>query len=316
MFFCLDARRESRLEYDKPALTFDQQADRLLERGLIAERDALLQRLMATNYFRLSSYAWPFLEDDRYREDTTLEQVWRLYTFDHRLRTLFIDAIESIEVQMRTQLAYHFAHAHGQFAYMEPGNFPNFDEDTDDFKKKWKGKLKQIVNRSLDPKGSETFAVNYFRDYGDRHDLLPIWMIAELMDLGATLSFFRGVSIDIRKEVASTIGQPEELVLSWLTGLNVVRNRCAHHARLWNWYSTGVKRPNKRKFPEWRHHALPINQMGFMLTVCRYWLNKIAPDNTWTKRTFELFDTYPEIPLRKIGLPEDWREHPLWKTTT
>ena len=303
------------MEYDKPALTFDDQADRLMERGLIADRDALLQRLKATNYFRFSAYAWPFLEGERYQDGTSLEQVWRLYTFDHRLRTLFIDAIESIEVQVRTQLAYHFAHAHGEFAYMEEANFPNFEEQEDDFKK-WKGKLKQIVKRSLDPKGAETFAVNYFRDYGDEHELLPVWMVVELMDFGSTLSFFRGVSVDIRKEVSSTIGQPEELVLSWLTGLNVVRNRCAHHARLWNWHSTGVKHPNKRKFPQWRHPAMPKNQMGFMLTICRYWLERIAPGNSWTARTFELFDTYPEIPPGKMGLPEDWRELELWRDAT
>lgn len=301
------------MEFDKPALRFEEQADRLLERGLIADRDTLIQRLKATNYFRLSAYAWPFLEGGCYREGTTLDQVWRLYTFDHRLRTLFIDAIESIEVQVRTQLGYHFAHRHGGFAYMDETLFPNFEEAEKDFKH-WKGKIRHIINRSLDPKGSETFAVNFFRDHGDQHDLLPMWMLIELMDFGAILSFYRGVSIDIRKEVAASIGQPEELLLSWLTGLNVIRNRCAHHARLWNWHSTGVKRPNKRKFPEWRDAELKPDQTGFMLTICRYWLNCIAPNNNWTERTFELFDTYPEVPIQKMGLPKDWRRHPLWKT--
>ncbi len=148
------------MKFTKPALTFEQQADRLLQRGLKADRDALLQRLKATSYFRLSSYAWPFLEGDHYRERTTLDAVWRLYTFDHRLRTLFIDAIESIEVQVRTQLAYHFSHTHGPFAYLDPGNLPNFDEEEDDFRK-WKGKLLGQVKRSVDPKGAETFAVSF-----------------------------------------------------------------------------------------------------------------------------------------------------------
>ena len=143
-------------------------------------REALLQRLRATSYFRLAGYAYPFLEGERYREGTTLEQVWRLYTFDHRLRTLFIDAIESIEVHVRTQLAYEFAHAHGPFAYMEDQHFPNFEEEEKDFKN-WRDKLKWQVKRSTDPKGAETFAVNYFRDHGDAHELLPVWMMIELL---------------------------------------------------------------------------------------------------------------------------------------
>lgn len=299
------------MRFDKPSLTFEEQADRLIGRGLLADRDKLLQRLKATNYFRFSAYAWPFLEGDRYREGTTLDQIWRYYTFDHRLRTLFIDAIESIEVQIRTQLAYHFAHTYGEFAYLDETNFPNFNPDEDDFKK-WKGKMNQMMKRSLNPKGAETFAVNYFRDFGDHHQFLPIWMMVELMDFGSTLSFYRGVSVDIRKTVTEPLGLPEKLILSWLTALNIIRNRCAHHARLWNWHSTGVMRPNKRKFPEWRQQDLPPDQTGFMLTVCRYWLNSIAAQNTWTERTFQLFDAFPEIPLQKIGLPADWRTHPLW----
>ncbi len=302
------------MKFTKPALTFEQQADRLLERGLMADREVLLRRLNATSYFRLSSCAWPYLEGERYREGTTLDQVWRLYTFDHRLRTLFIDAIESIEVQVRTQLAYHFSHAHGPFAYLEPGNLPNFDEDEDDFKK-WRRKIQGQLKRSIDPKGAESFAVNFFRDHGDSHDLLPVWMMIELMDFGATLSFFRGVSIDIRKAIAATVGQPEEVVLSWFLGLHIIRNRCAHHARLWNWRSgTSVKHPNKRKHPEWWQPPMPGNQMGMMLSICRYWLRRTSPGHTWDTRARALFETYPEVPVRNMGLPDGWQEHPLWKS--
>jgi abortive infection bacteriophage resistance protein len=300
------------MKFEKPALTFEEQADLLLARGLCADRVELVKRLQATNYFRFCAYAWVFQEGDRYQTGITLEQVWRLYTFDHRLRTLFIDAIESIEVQVRTLLAYQFAHKHGSFAYLEESNFPNFDPKEDDFNK-WKAKLKGQVKQSVNPKGAEIFVVNYFRDHGDAHDLLPVWMMVELMDFGSTLSFFRGVSVDIRKELAKTIGQPEEVILSWLMGLHVIRNRCAHHARLWNWQSgTSVKRPNKRKFKEWWQPTMPKDRMGMLLTICRHWLNCIAPTNTWTARVFELFDQYPEIDTSQMGLPSNWKEHPLW----
>ena len=123
---------------------------------------------------------------------------------------------------------------YGPFEYLNASHFPNFDAAMGDFGK-WKRRLEKQVERSLDPKGKEDFVVSYFRDYGDQHDKLPVWMMVELLDFGGTLYFFRGVKADLRKTIADPLGQPEEVVLSWLVALNIVRNRCAHHARLWNW---------------------------------------------------------------------------------
>lgn len=302
------------MEYKKVPISFEAQADRLLERGLVADRRTLTKRLEATSYFRFCAYAENFRDGENYLPDATLEKVWRLYTFDHRLRTICLDAIESIEVQVRTQLAYHFAHEIGPFDYLEAANFPEFDAKLDDFPN-WRGKINQVIKRTRDPDSHtrEDFVVKYFQDYGDNHDLPPIWMLIELLDFGATLSFYRGVSADIKKKVAATIGFPDVLVMSWLLGLHAMRNRCAHHSVLWAWESgVRVKRPNKKKFPEWYSGAFPSNRVGILLTICRYWLNQIAPTNTWTSRVFELFEQYPEIDTFQIGLPPKWREHPLW----
>lgn len=46
--------------YNKPALTFEAQADQLLARGLIANRNELIARLQAVNCYRLSGYLYPF----------------------------------------------------------------------------------------------------------------------------------------------------------------------------------------------------------------------------------------------------------------
>lgn len=300
--------------YDKQALSFEAQADKLIERGLVADRADLIARLQVTNYYRLTGYLYTFREADHsYRAGTTLEMVWRLYTFDHRLRLLMLDAIESIEVHVRTQLAYHFAHAYGAFGYLDAGNLPNFDVSRGDFNR-WETKLLEQMQRSRQPKGREDFVIHFFTKYGDTHSILPIWMLVELMDFGSTLSFFRGVNDNIRKTVSATMGQPEEVALSWLLALNAIRNRCAHHARLWNWkVGYPVRIPGARKFPEWHSPSMPNNQMGIMLTICRYWLNQINSINHWTQRVRDLFAEFPEIPPASMGLPADWTNHPLWK---
>ena len=300
--------------YEKPALTFEAQADKMSGRGLVADRNSLIARLQTTNHYRLSAYLYTFRADhELYRPGTTLDQVFRLYSFDHRLRMLLLDAIEGIEVHIRTQLAYHFAHAHGPFSYLDPASFPNFDARRKDFEK-WESKLREQTARSRDIKGREDFVIHFFQKYGDMHQTLPVWMLVELMDFGSTLSFFRGVSMTIRKTVAGSIGQPENVVLSWLLALNAIRNRCAHHARLWNWkcgYPVLLPQPNK--FPKWHNPRLPNNQIGIILAICRYWLNRIHPASQWSHRALTLFADFPEIEVSHMGLPANWREHPLWK---
>lgn len=92
------------MKYEKAALTFEEQATQLIDRGLIADHGHLMERLQATNYYRFTSYLYTFRDQaDRYLEGTTLEKVWNLYRFDHGLRMLMLDAIETIEVQVRTR---------------------------------------------------------------------------------------------------------------------------------------------------------------------------------------------------------------------
>jgi hypothetical protein len=113
--------------------------------------------------------------------------------------------------------------------------------------------------------------------------------------------------------------------------LNTVRNACAHHSRVWNRiWGTPVKLPPKNKFPDWYviwdgtawvsplHGAkgapvFPQDRTGVILVICRFWLGLIAHTSQWHGRVFDLFDLYPSIPLHSMGLPQEWREHPLWK---
>jgi abortive infection bacteriophage resistance protein len=52
------------MKYTKPPLTFDQQADLLLSRGLMAEKTELILKLKSVSYYRLSGYLFPFRNSD------------------------------------------------------------------------------------------------------------------------------------------------------------------------------------------------------------------------------------------------------------
>ncbi len=295
------------MKYTKPPLTFPEQADLLLSRGLQADRDDLIQKLQVVNYYRLSGYLYPFREpDDTYRPGTTLEIVWSRYTFDRQLRLMVMDAIEWIEVAIRTQLAYHFAHSHDPFSYLNPAKLPGLKTDEYD---KWLKELREEILRSKEP-----FVTHFREKYGDSHSDLPIWMVAEVMSFGKVLTMFRGVSPDLQKKIASEYSIPDEVMRSWLLALNTIRNICAHHGRLWNReLGNKPKMPNIRKYPEWHQPvAIGNNRIFGILTILHYLLRKISPLSLWHNRLITLLNSYPSIPKKDMGFPENWEQSHLW----
>jgi len=301
------------VEYLKGHLPLEQQAERLLDRGLIADKDELMKRLCAVSYYRMSGYLFPFRapQSDNFRPGTELRVVWGRYCFDRRLRVLLLDAIERVEVAVRTQLVYHFSQAHGAFGHIDEGNFPGLKvlEYI-----QWREALVEETQRS-----KEAFKEHFFKKYGDCHQNLPVWMVSELMR--SMLTFYKGVAKAVQDQVAGNFGMPDELLLSWLRSLYAARNICAHHSRIWNrilGYAPGL--PQKNKHPDWHledGHGKKLiynNRVGMVLIICHQFLKLISPTSQWQQRVQELFAEYPDIPLADMGLPPDWHNHPLWKS--
>lgn len=302
------------MDYLKGHLPLEEQAQRLLDRGLNAEKGELIRRLSAVSYYRLSGYLFPFRETgtDNFRPGTELRVVWDRYCFDRRLRVLLLDAIERVEVAVRTQLVYHFSHAHGAFGHIHESNFPGLKvlEYIG-----WRESLVEETQRS-----KEQFKDHFFKKYGDCHQNLPIWMVSELMSMGSMLSFYKGVEKGIQDQVAGHFGMPDEQLLTWLRSLYATRNICAHHSRIWNrllGYAPGL--PQKNKHPDWHledengKKRITNNRTGMVLIICHQFLKLISPTSQWQQRVNELFAQYPEIPRADMGLPADWQNHPLWK---
>jgi abortive infection bacteriophage resistance protein len=240
------------MQYDKGHLSFEEQAERLIARGLIADKALLVKRLKDVNYYRFTGYLHPFrLENsDNYRPGTTFEKVWRHYAFDRRLRLIIMDAIERIEVSVRTQLIFELSKETGAFGYATPEGLPKLRPD--EFMK-WLNSITEEVGRS-----KEIFVGHFFEKYGDSHPVLPLWMAGEIMSFGGMLTMYRGVAPDIKRRIAAHYEVPDEVLTSWLQVINVIRNICAHHGRLWN-RELGYKPliPGKNKYPQW-HTPVPI----------------------------------------------------------
>jgi len=163
------------MKYNKPFKSINDQIELLRSRGLVIDEDAG-HYLRHLNYYRLSGYWAPFQEnpsEHSFKANTNFTDVLNLYIFDRELRLILLDAIERLEVSLRTHWAHYCAEAYGAHAYF------NTMISRKSF---WYGKnlslLQQEVNRS-----DEKFIKHYREKYTPSENP-PIWVACEVMSLG------------------------------------------------------------------------------------------------------------------------------------
>jgi abortive infection bacteriophage resistance protein len=297
------------MRYTKPALSFEQQADQLLQRGLQADRARLIDTLTHVSYYRLSAYWHPFIRsDETFIPGTTLETIWRRYTFDRQLRLLVMDAVERVEVAvLRTSMVEHHARRYGPFGYRNARNFrPEFSGADH---QRMLDEIDQTTSRSREAFVAH-FRQKYFSEPG-----LPLWMAAEVASFGTLFTFFRYLHLQEQKHLSNQLSLPSNVLQNWLFSLNYIRNVCAHHSRLWN-RELGIRPliPDRKNSPEWHVPLTPDNRRMFVvLTLLRWLLRRIAPQTHWAERLQELLKSYPDIPLNLAGFPSVWDTSPIWK---
>jgi abortive infection bacteriophage resistance protein len=301
------------VKYTKAALPFSDQADLLIQRGLVSDRDVLIARLEAVSYYRLSAYWYTFRipgdPGDRLTPGTSLATVWRRYTFDRQLRLLVMDAIERIEVAIRSQMVNLHTLQYGPFGYLDRASLP---EITVEYHRELLDKIRDEAEHSR-----EDFVRHYHRKYTMEHDL-PLWMACELMTFGMMFTLMRGMKTPDKQRLADKYGVADAVLDSWLAAINQVRNLCAHHARLWNRiFGITPAIPRINKHPQWHTPVkIPNDKLFGILTVLHYLLRQVAPQSHWKDRFVRLLADYPDIPIRFMGFPANWQDSPLWSGPT
>lgn len=302
----------SQIEYKKPTLTIQQQFDRLQERGLaIDNKPVALKALAHINYYRLSAYCLPFKRRNvldnafEFQQDTTFADVLTLYEFDRKLRFLAMDALERIEISIKTSITHHLAHQYGIYVLENALNFhKGFAHD------EW---IKQSQKEIL--RSKERF-IEHFREKYLGFPKLPIWMAIEVMSLGTVSKLFKGLKNNDKQAISNNYGLHYKTLVSWLHSLTYIRNVCAHHSRLWN-TELAIK-PVLNEFKKYAPpHFIPKNDRFFVvLLILKYLLNKTGNGHDWVTDCHQLIEPV----LKKFSwaygsmdIPKNLSEHPLWQ---
>lgn len=303
------------MKYTKPALSFEQQAQLLIERGLIVQnKEELITHLRMVNYYRLSAYWYPFKKIDpidgteKFALNTTFETIWSHYSFDRQLRLLIMDAIEKVEVAfLRTRMVEQFALLHGPFGYTELRNFsPKFTLSNH---QRLLDDVDELVSRS-----KEEFVSRFQRKYYSE-TRPPLWIIVEVLSFGNLFTFYRYLNRSEQQSLSGFFNLYSPVLESWLHTLNFIRNACAHHSRLWNRVlPISPQLPNERHNPEWYSNGKIDNRYIFsVLTLLRYLLKFIDKQSDWQLRLEYLLSEYPNVPIQFMGFPINWKEIEIWK---
>jgi abortive infection bacteriophage resistance protein len=314
--------------YSKPYLSIPDQLALIESRGMIvSDRAKATEVLHRIGYYRLSGYWYPFREPvhspigqiigDHFRSGTELSTVIDLYIFDKKLRLLMLDAFERIEIALRVQIPLTLG-KRGPLAHRDPAELHgNFARRTDPAAKKvlhqiWLQRTDDSFNASR-----EEFAKHFRKKYAGEHP--PIWIACEAWDFGALSYLYSGLQHSDATEIAAEYGLTAEILGSWIRTINVARNVCAHHSRLWNKpVPTQPKWPLPNSIPDLSHIAANTHSLTRaygIAVLTRFLLRQTSPTTSWSHRLKELCDTFPNSPivtLAAAGFPPGWEAQPIW----
>ena len=297
---------------NKPPYTIDEQINLLKLRGMLFKEEANAQDLLKNiSYYRLKGYWWDMQDDyslHTFKPDTYFEDVIARYNFDSQLRTILFDALETIEIALRTKMIYHLSLKYGGLWYLNESIFI----DNDKYKKHVEDLKKEFV------RSQELF----IKDQKIRHPNTDAdsWKILEIASFGTLSKLYKNLQYQLEEKtiIAKEFGLNRHSELySWLEPITYIRNIIAHHSRLWS--RNMVKKPTDHlNNPKGLWFANPLTSVQtkkpFLIISCMVYLcNQITPNHQIKAKVLKLIEDNPKIPIYKLGFLNNWENEPIWK---
>ena len=264
--------------------SYQDQIDILKSRGMtIDDESRAIKYLQNINYYRLSGYSFIFrYKDDndkhRFKENTHFEDIKELYVFDKKLRLLILDAIETIEVSLKANIAYVIGQTNSKVPF-----------DTSVFKlnnRKNIVKYSEIintVNTQLIRSKDEEFISHHDKNYKD----IPVWALLEIFTMGNISNLYTILKPEYAKQISEIYGIKNPYIFyRILYSITLIRNYSSHHARLWNRrFKHTIEKSDI--FADKNLYQKPDQFYFFALTI-DFVLKKILPNSNWLEKLDDL----------------------------
>lgn len=281
----------------------------------IEDPSRAMRKLAQVGYYRLSGFWYPCREicfdeygeaikdsvnsrklkrNENFIEGTSFSSIFALYLLDKRLRLLVLDALERVEVYLRAVIAHELgeidplAYRDGSFI-LDKYKKTKPDIQTESPWEKFLSKQQLLINSNKE---------DHIAWHKKTNKEIPFWVAIETWDFGMLNWYYRMLKWQYKNKICSRIDIALSPVLeNWLDTLNTLRNKCAHHARIWN-----IRIPNDVKLIQNEYFdKIGLDQESKQrilgcLTLVWYIVSKIGPSSKWIHSVAQLLDTMPSIP--------------------
>ncbi len=297
----------------KKFFTIIDQIEAFKNAGLVVENEAeAFESLTLINYYSLKSFSCHLFDaaTKKYRPGTSSSDILKIYDFNVSVSGLLFQMIGKIEVSLRA----HFANAF--LIYENPFLYKNLQlyKDNKRFIENDKG-LSFLINSSYDTVIKHELKAN--------NGQLPVWAMVEVTTFGllskmiSNLNTKNAIGKSIFSSIANhykyinnkgvTIQPGKDLITSWIHVVSILRNICAHNARIYN--RSIPKTPRLLKID--RIEPKPKTSKIYQGLLAMKYLR--SSDKSWRKFFKDLCELIEESPssidLTSMNFPEDWFEH-------
>lgn len=281
------------MNYTKDAKTIDEQIQLLINRNLIIENMENARNILFTiNYYNFTGYLFDCKENDGSYKNITFEQAYSMYLCDKRLKSILLYAIEIIEHNIKTKLAYFIAHEIAPTGYLDAGNFSDDDEHK---------RLIYNFNKAVKRNKNIPFVKHHIVKY---NRMFPIWVAVELFTFGMVWNCYKYIKVPIKKSIAKEFNTGIRQLESWIECISYLRNLSAHYMRLYNFNVQKTPKECNRNFVDFKRTYKIydiVYVMKFLMPDPDEWNNYIIPT---LSQVFEKYES--DIDIRAYGFPEGW----------
>lgn len=314
--------------YNKPFLDENQLLAFLKNKSLPISNEEYAKKILKDiTYYRFKIYAHPFKNTTTKKFDgsKSFEDIESLYRFDDKLRDLLFSIIGRVEIKLRSKLNYTITKfTNNPYWYLDSNLF------TDDEKHNHLDLLKKIKSdfTKAEEEFIEYYKTNYINDYSTAYEndftkLPPFWIVSEIMMFGDIKSIYESLNKSQFQNkpkneldnLANEFGAMSLAELNtWLVYIKLIRNRCAHHSRVWNTNYFSVPKLIQAKFGRLTIAPSNTNRIYSFIVVLNLIVNKLDLNINLRNEIESLMTEYPIFNEMKssAGFPNNWTDDPFW----
>lgn len=255
---------------EKEYKTYRQLIAKLRSRGMIINKGSQGSRVMRIleqeNYYNvINGYKTLFLEreatdidDEKYKEGTTFDEVYALYCFDREVRNIYIKYLLKLENSLKTVISHEFSAVYGHDNYLRLDNFQSTasteQSDLSYIAKKNNLQLSKDEKRVQQISAEENAAAvtkligdihqeiarqmnkhhQVVTHYMTRHGYIPLWVLVNVLTFGKITNFYQCMKSEDKLRVAKTFSVHVKELHKYMTMLGLARNKCAHDERFYD----------------------------------------------------------------------------------